>query len=192
DAGRARDDRAAGRLVRHAAAGSAARIPRRDGREARRRDQHARRDGGRMDGRRRGGAREAAQRGADRPRALRAPADLAQRQLGELDREPARAAGDRVHRRGRRAPRRSRERAGAAQGSRPQGEARLEVIRKLAALAALAWLAACGEPAHDWPDASPALWDVSGPEGEKRWLFGTIHSLPDGVAWRTPAIEAVL
>lgn len=66
------------------------------------------------------------------------------------------------------------------------------MIRKLAALAALAWLAACGEPAHDWPDASPALWEVSGPEGEKGWLFGTIHALPDGVAWRTPAIEAVL
>jgi hypothetical protein len=41
----------------------------------------------------------------------------------------------------------------------------LEVIRRLIALAAACALAACGEPARDWPDPSPALWEVSGRNG---------------------------
>ena len=63
------------------------------------------------------------------------------------------------------------------------------MIRRLLALAAACALAACGEPAHDWPDPSPALWEVAGTNGEKGWLFGTIHALPDGAEWRTPALE---
>lgn len=66
------------------------------------------------------------------------------------------------------------------------------MIRALAALAAILWLAACGESARDWPEPSPALWEVSGPEGQKGWLFGTIHALPDGVEWRTPRLDTVL
>ena len=62
--------------------------------------------------------------------------------------------------------------------------------RRLLALAATLWLAACGgEPARDWPEPSPALWEVSGANGERAWLFGTIHALPDGAEWRTPALE---
>ena len=63
------------------------------------------------------------------------------------------------------------------------------MTRPWLALAAALWLASCGEPARDWPEPSPALWEVSGRNGEKAWLFGTIHALPDGVEWRTPEFE---
>lgn len=54
-------------------------------------------------------------------------------------------------------------------------------------------LAACGSgPAQDWPPPSPALWEISGANGQTGWLFGTIHSLPDGMEWQTPRLEAAL
>lgn len=66
------------------------------------------------------------------------------------------------------------------------------MIRRLLALALAGALAACGAPAEDWPPPSPALWEVTGPDGQRGWLFGTIHSLPDGVKWRTPALDAAI
>jgi uncharacterized protein YbaP (TraB family) len=69
------------------------------------------------------------------------------------------------------------------------------VIGRLLALAALLGLSACGEPGldkEDWPAPSPALWEVSSAQGPRGWLFGTIHALPDGAEWRTPAIERAL
>ena len=55
------------------------------------------------------------------------------------------------------------------------------------ALAALA-LASCSKPA----EVRPALWLVEGPNGQKAWLFGTIHALPQPVNWHSAKIDAAL
>jgi uncharacterized protein YbaP (TraB family) len=61
-------------------------------------------------------------------------------------------------------------------------------LRLLALTVAVA-LAACGAPGREWPAPAPALWVVTGKNGEHGWLFGTIHALPDGVEWRTARFE---
>jgi uncharacterized protein YbaP (TraB family) len=62
-------------------------------------------------------------------------------------------------------------------------------VRWLLALAGALTLAGCGEPDRDWPEPSPALWEVTGPGGAQGWLFGTIHSLPEGADWRTTGVD---
>jgi hypothetical protein len=45
--------------------------------------------------------------------------------------------------------------------------------------------------ARDAAAHAPALWKIDGPKGDI-YLFGAVHLLPRGVAWRTPALEAAL
>jgi uncharacterized protein YbaP (TraB family) len=64
------------------------------------------------------------------------------------------------------------------------------VIRRLAFAAVLA-LAAC-KSAPEPPKVTPALWEVSGKNGERAWLFGTIHALPAPVEWRNAKVDAAM
>lgn len=67
------------------------------------------------------------------------------------------------------------------------------IARALALLAALA-LAACERaPPPDLPPPDPALWEITLADGRPAgWLFGTIHALPEGAEWRTPAIDKAI
>lgn len=61
------------------------------------------------------------------------------------------------------------------------------------ALCSLTLVAACGRDDAQPPAAQggPALWQVQ--RGAlKGWLFGTIHVLPKGVAWQTPALTRAM
>lgn len=60
--------------------------------------------------------------------------------------------------------------------------------RLLGAFLLILALAGCARPA----EVRPAMWLVEGPKGEKAWLFGTIHALPDKVDWRSPTVDAAL
>ena len=57
-------------------------------------------------------------------------------------------------------------------------------------LSALLVLGAC----HSAPVElrHPALWEITGPDGAQGFLFGTVHALPDGLAWKTPAIDRAI
>ena len=66
---------------------------------------------------------------------------------------------------------------------------------RCAVLALALVVAACSspEPEIDVASPSPALWVVEGRTGEiEAYLFGTIHALPDGVEWQTPALTKAL
>ena len=52
----------------------------------------------------------------------------------------------------------------------------------------LAALAACSQPKV----VKPALWEVTGANGEQAWLLGTIHALPEPVNWRSAEVDRAL
>lgn len=59
--------------------------------------------------------------------------------------------------------------------------------------AALLLLSGCGEPERDSPPPSPAIYELSSADGAvEGWLLGTIHALPDGTQWQTPAIRSAV
>ncbi|MFC3096464.1 TraB/GumN family protein [Alteraurantiacibacter palmitatis] len=68
------------------------------------------------------------------------------------------------------------------------------LLRLAFALVAALWLSACGgreaPTDRNWPEPAPALWEVTAPGGEKGWLFGTVHSLPEAVEWHSDAVDA--
>ncbi|MCR2833910.1 TraB/GumN family protein [Parerythrobacter lacustris] len=70
------------------------------------------------------------------------------------------------------------------------------MTRFFAAIVAAALLAACdggGGAASGARPPSPALYEIAGPTGATEgWLFGTIHSLPDEIQWRTDALDGVI
>jgi len=65
-------------------------------------------------------------------------------------------------------------------------------MSRLRAALAAALLLLSGCRGAEAETVRPALWEVTGPQGEKGWLFGTIHALPETVDWRTPAMDKAL
>ena len=67
------------------------------------------------------------------------------------------------------------------------------MIRALLAVLLLLGAAACRERAPAEVAARPAVWAIENERGEPAaWLLGTIHALPDGTRWETPALARVI
>ena len=82
--------------------------------------------------------------------------------------------------------------AGAAHNTLQRGWAALAVTLTVPLMLAVS--ACSGEQETDqvepYPVPDPLFYELANADGEvEGWLFGTIHALPEGVSWRTPAIE---
>ena len=68
----------------------------------------------------------------------------------------------------------------------------MQAILRLLALLSLTLVTACDrEPPAAAPQSGPALWRVQRGALDG-WLFGTIHVLPKGLAWQTPALRQAM
>ena len=58
----------------------------------------------------------------------------------------------------------------------------------------LLMVAGCSDdPSASQTPASPLLYEIASADGTvEGWMFGTIHALPEGTAWRTPAVTEVI
>lgn len=77
------------------------------------------------------------------------------------------------------------------------GSAGAVIRQRAAAIIApllLLMVAGCSDgPGAPQTPASPLLYEIASADGTvEGWLFGTIHALPDGTAWRTPAVTEVI
>jgi uncharacterized protein YbaP (TraB family) len=70
-------------------------------------------------------------------------------------------------------------------------DATVAISRKLALSICLSLVAILGSVLSGPANAEPALWKVQGPHATV-YLFGTIHILRPGVAWRSPKIDAAI
>lgn len=83
---------------------------------------------------------------------------------------------------------------------RLNGASMIERARNLAAamlapilLFALAGCSDAPREEADGPPASPLLYEIANADGAvEGWMVGTIHALPDGTQWLTPAISDVV
>ena len=60
------------------------------------------------------------------------------------------------------------------------------------AIVLLAALCCACDGRNSAPEPSPAVWEVTGPDGAQAYIFGTVHALPDGLEWKTPSIDAAV
>ncbi len=53
-------------------------------------------------------------------------------------------------------------------------------------------VAGCSDAPGNGPPPNPLLYEIASADGAvEGWMIGTIHALPDGTEWRTPAITKV-
>lgn len=116
--------------------------------------------------------------------------------MGALDRCQTEGAGNGFRRGRSRPPRRKRQRAGSAEAEGYKSQANtLRLTQSLwrgllvAFLGCFALLAACRE-APEQIIATPALWEIAGEDGQRGYLFGTVHALPPGYQWRSDRLDA--
>jgi uncharacterized protein YbaP (TraB family) len=64
----------------------------------------------------------------------------------------------------------------------------MRAARYLFPLLAMLLVTACGDAPKAPEGGGPAIWRVQRGDMDG-WLFGTVHILPDGVAWQTPRLQ---